>query len=60
MKIREGFWFGLHPYLRANSFILLQYFVILRAKVQNIFVTTTMIRKKVVPLQTVKQIIKAA
>jgi len=50
----------LHPYLRANSFILLQYFVILRAKVQNIFVTTMMIRKKVVPLQTVKQIIKAA
>jgi hypothetical protein len=34
--------------------------VILRAKVQNIFVTTMMIRKKVVPLQTVKQIIKAA
>jgi len=30
MKMREGFWFGLHPYFSCNSFIiylLLRYFV---------------------------------
>jgi hypothetical protein len=27
MKMREGFWLGLHPYFNANSFILLTVFV---------------------------------
>jgi hypothetical protein len=27
MKMREGFWLGLHPYFNANSFILLAVFV---------------------------------
>ena len=71
MKIREGFWFGLHPYLSANSFILLQYFCDFACKNTKYFrhkntsayyflFLLFFCLKKIVPLQTVKQIINAA
>ena len=35
MKMREGFWFGLHPYFNANSFIVMWIIIVLAAKLQK-------------------------